>query len=385
MAATIDKREIYLDNAATTSVYPEVIEAMSECLRSNFGNPSALYRLGDSSKLALTEARGMIAKTLGCSPDEIYFTSGGSESDNWAIKGIAEAYSSKGKHIITTAIEHKAILKSCKWLEDHGFEVSYVEPDSRGYIHLNSIRSLIRDDTILVSVMTANNEIGTLQPIEFIGKLCEEHGIIFHTDAVQAYGHINMNVNDLHVSMLSASAHKFHGPKGVGFLYVKDGVKLPSLIHGGGQEGGLRAGTENVPGIVGMSVAAQLSQENILRGEDVCTSSVRDYFVNKVFEEISDVSLNGSLVSRLPNNVSFSFKGISAQSAVTLLSEMGIYCSAGSACNNGDPNPSHVLMAIGKTAEEAQSTLRFSLDEQTTKEDVDYAIKMIKTVVELLR
>lgn len=385
MTAVVEKRQIYLDNAATTSVYPEVIEIMSDCLRDNYGNPSTLYSIGDTARLLVSDARDAIAKTLGCLPGEIYFTSGGSESDNWVIKGIADAYRYKGRHIITTSIEHKAILKSCNWLEKHGFEVSYIEPDDRGYIKPESVESLIRDDTILVSVMMANNEIGTIEPIGIIGEICEEHGVLFHTDAVQAYGHININVDDLHVSLLSASGHKFHGPKGIGFLYVRNGISMPSFINGGGQENGLRAGTENVPGIVGMGVAAQLSNENVLRGVDVQTASVRDYFINKVLEDISGASLNGTLLNRLPNNISFSFKGINASTAVGLLSEMGVFCSAGSACNNGDPKPSHVLTAIGKTEQEAQSTLRFSIDESTTKDDVDYAVKMIKTVVELLR
>lgn len=385
MTAVVEKRQIYLDNAATTSVYPEVIEIMSDCLRDNYGNPSTLYSIGDTARLLVSDARDAIAKTLGCLPDEIYFTSGGSESDNWVIKGIADAYRYKGRHIITTSIEHKAILKSCNWLEKHGFEVSYIEPDDRGYIKPESVESLIRDDTILVSVMMANNEIGTIEPIGIIGEICEEHGVLFHTDAVQAYGHININVDDLHVSLLSASGHKFHGPKGIGFLYIRNGISMPSFISGGGQENGLRAGTENVPGIVGMGVAAQLSNENVLRGVDVQTASVRDYFINKVLEDISGASLNGTLLNRLPNNISFSFKGINASTAVGLLSEMGVFCSAGSACNNGDPKPSHVLTAIGKTEQEAQSTLRFSIDESTTKDDVDYAVKMIKTAVELLR
>lgn len=385
MTAVVEKRQIYLDNAATTSVYPEVIEIMSDCLRDNYGNPSTLYSIGDTARLLVSDARDAIAKTLGCLPGEIYFTSGGSESDNWVIKGIADAYRYKGRHIITTSIEHKAILKSCNWLEKHGFEVSYIEPDDRGYIKPESVESLIRDDTILVSVMMANNEIGTIEPIGIIGEICEEHGVLFHTDAVQAYGHININVDDLHVSLLSASGHKFHGPKGIGFLYIRNGISMPSFISGGGQENGLRAGTENVPGIVGMGVAAQLSNENVLRGVDVQTASVRDYFINKVLEDISGASLNGTLLNRLPNNISFSFKGINASTAVGLLSEMGVFCSAGSACNNGDPKPSHVLTAIGKTEQEAQSTLRFSIDESTTKDDVDYAVKMIKTAVELLR
>jgi len=379
----MEKREVYLDNAATTAVHPEVIEAMTLCLKNNYGNPSSMYRYGDIARTQINEAREKIAQTLGCLPSEIYFTSGGSESDNWVIKGVAQKLESYGKHIITTAIEHKAILKSSKWLERQGFEVDYVQPDERGYIIPADIEALIRDDTILVSVMTANNEIGTLQPIAEIGKICEEHGVLFHTDAVQAYGHIKMNVEDLHVSLLSASGHKFHGPKGVGFLYMKNGVNLPPLIHGGGQERGLRAGTENVPGIVGMGVAAKIANDTLNSGQYI--ASLRDHFIERVINEFSGVKLNGSLINRLPNNVSFSFDKIGAQSAVALLAEMGVYCSAGSACNNGDPDPSHVLTAIGLTKDEAQSTLRFTLSQYTMMEDIDYTVEMLKTVLELLR
>ena len=380
----MERREVYLDNAATTSVHPDVIEKMTQALQ-DYGNPSALYRYGDTARFSVNESREIIAKTLGCSPVEIYFTSGGSESDNWAIKGIASAYANKGKHIITTQIEHKAILKSCEYLESQGFEITYLQPDNEGIISPESVLEEIRDDTILVSVMTANNEIGTTEPIAEIGRICEEHGVLFHTDAVQAYGHLMLNVDDLHVSLLSASGHKFHGPKGVGFLYVRNGISMPSFIHGGGQENGRRAGTENVPGIVGMGCAARLADERMLTNSYSYVTVNRDYFIEQIFKQIEDVSLNGSLISRLPNNVNITFKGIAAQSAVGLLSDMGVYCSAGSACNNGDPNPSHVLTAIGKSPEEAQSTLRFTLDEDTSKEDIDYAVHMIKTIVDLLR
>lgn len=380
----MERREVYLDNAATTSVHPDVIEKMTQALQ-DYGNPSALYRYGDTARFSVNESREIIAKTLGCSPVEIYFTSGGSESDNWAIKGIASAYANKGKHIITTQIEHKAILKSCEYLESQGFEITYLQPDNEGIISPESVLEEIRDDTILVSVMTANNEIGTTEPIAEIGRICEEHGVLFHTDAVQAYGHLMLNVDDLHVSLLSASGHKFHGPKGVGFLHVRNGISMPSFIHGGGQENGRRAGTENVPGIVGMGCAARLADERMLTNSYSYVTVNRDYFIEQIFKQIEDVSLNGSLISRLPNNVNITFKGVAAQSAVGLLSDMGVYCSAGSACNNGDPNPSHVLMAIGKSPEEAQSTLRFTLDEDTSKEDIDYAVHMIKTIVDLLR
>ena len=382
----MDKKEVYLDNAATTKPYTEVMDAVYNCLRDSWGNPSSLYQIGFDAKEMIQDAREKIARTLGCLPEEIYFTSGGSESDNWALKMIAHEYQVYGRHIITSTIEHKAILKSCRWLQKQGFDISYVEPDERGYINPKDIQELLRDDTILVSIMTANNEIGTIQPIKEIGDICKEHGVLFHTDAVQAYGHIRMNVNNLGVQLLSASGHKFGGPKGVGFLYVKNGVDLIPYIHGGGQERMVRAGTENVPGIVGMGIAADRSDMMItLHDNDLYIEGLRDHFIERIIHEISGVKLNGSLINRLPNNVNFTFEGVGAQSAVQLLSDMGVYCSAGSACNNGDPSPSHVLTAIGLTKDEAQSSLRFSLGVDTTKEDVDYAIDMIKLVVDMLR
>lgn len=382
----MDKREVYLDNAATTKPYTEVMDAVYNCLRDSWGNPSSLYQIGFDAKELIQDAREKIARTLGCLPEEIYFTSGGSESDNWALKMIAHEYQVYGRHIITSTIEHKAILKSCRWLQKQGFDISYVEPDERGYINPKDIQELLRDDTILVSIMTANNEIGTIQPIKEIGDICKEHGVLFHTDAVQAYGHIRMNVNNLGVQLLSASGHKFGGPKGVGFLYVKNGVDLIPYIHGGGQERMVRAGTENVPGIVGMGIAADRSDMMItLHDNDLYIEGLRDHFIERIIHEISGVKLNGSLINRLPNNVNFTFEGVGAQSAVQLLSDMGVYCSAGSACNNGDPSPSHVLTAIGLTKDEAQSSLRFSLGVDTTKDDVDYAIDMIKLVVDMLR
>ena len=382
----MDKKEVYLDNAATTKPYLEVTEAVYNCLRDSWGNPSSLYEIGYDAKQMIQDAREKIARTLGCLPEEIYFTSGGSESDNWALKMIAHEYQVYGRHIITSTIEHKAILKSCRWLCKQGFDISYVEPDERGYVNPKDIQDLLRDDTILVSIMTANNEIGTIQPIKEIGTICKEHGVLFHTDAVQAYGHVGMNVNDLGVQLLSASGHKFGGPKGVGFLYVKNGVDIIPYIHGGGQERVLRAGTENVPGIVGMGIAANKNDMMItLHDTDLYIEGLRDHFIERIIHEISGVKLNGSLINRLPNNVNFTFEGVGAQSAVQLLSDMGVYCSAGSACNNGDPSPSHVLTAIGLTKDEAQSSLRFSLGVDTTKEDVDYAIDMIKLVVDMLR
>lgn len=382
----MDKKEVYLDNAATTKPYREVVDAMDDCLRNSWGNPSSMYTLGNNARNEVLKARERIATTLGCLPSEIYFTSGGSESDNWAIKMIAHEYQIYGKHIITSAIEHKAILRACRWLQKQGFDVSYVEPDERGYINPRDIEELLRDDTILVSIMTANNEIGTIQPIKEIGRICKEHGVLFHTDAVQAYGHIRMDVNKLGVQMLSASGHKFGGPKGVGFLYVNKDVDLVPYIDGGGQEYGKRAGTENVPGIVGMGIAAEMNNMMIkLHDTDLYVEGLRDHFIERVIHEIPKVKLNGSLINRLPNNVNFLFDGVAAQSAVQLLSDMGVYCSAGSACNNGDPAPSHVLTAIGLTPDNAQSSLRFSIGVDTTKEDVDYAIDMLKLVVDMLR
>ena len=380
------KKEVYLDNAATTKMYPEVIAKMVDVLNNEYGNPSANYQLGVQGSSLINESREIIAGTLGCQPNEIYFTSGGTESDNWAIKGIAEAYSYKGRHIITSTIEHKAVLKTCSWLESRGYEVTYIEPDERGVIRPESVRNAIRDDTILVSIMTANNEIGTIQPIKEIGQICKNAGVFFHTDAVQAYGHIKIDINKLSISMLSASGHKFGGPKGIGFLVVREGINLPSYIHGGGQEHGLRAGTENVPGIVGMGVAAKIANEKlIIHGTDLYIQGIRDHFIESIINKIPDVKLNGSLLTRLPNNINFTFKGVGANSAVQLLAEMGIYCSAGSACNNGDQTPSHVLTAIGLTKDEAWSSLRFTISEDTTIEDVDYAVEIIKTVAELLR
>ena len=381
-----EKREVYLDNAATTKPYREVVDAVTNCVENLWGNPSSMYQIGDDARNAVTDARSKIAATLGCLPSEIRFTSGGTESDNWVIKGIADGYLTHGKHIITTAIEHKAILKSCRQLEKRGFEIDYIEPDERGYINPEDVRKLIRDDTILVSVIMANNEIGTTQPIKEIGSICHERGVLFHTDAVQAYGHIKINVDEMNIDMLSASGHKFHGPKGIGFLYVRNGIRLMPYINGGGQESGTRAGTENVPGIVGMGIAAQIADMGLtIHSTDMYLQGLRDYFIEKVIGEIPKVHLNGSLVNRLPNNINFTFYGVAAQSAVTLLSEMGVYCSAGSACNNGDPTPSHVLTAIGVTPDDAQSSLRFTLSEDTTQDDVDYAVNMIKLVVDMLR
>ena len=371
--------EIYMDNAATTAIAPEVIDVMTKVMQ-QYGNPSAIYQRGTEAYTIVEDARRQIAETLNCSPDEIHFTSGGSESDNWAIKGIAEAYSCYGKHIITTSIEHKAILNSCHWLEKHGYEITYVDPDERGMINPTDIERAIRDDTILVSVMAANNEIGTMEPTDAIGNICRQYGVLFHTDAVQAYGHIALDVQKQHIDLLSASGHKFHGPKGVGFLYVRKDVDLPSFIHGGGQENGLRAGTENVLGIAGMGEAARLANERVQNYTFQQMIEVRDYMIRNLLINCKGSTLNGSATLRLPNNVNMTFPGLDSSSALVMLSDMGICASAGSACNNGDPKPSHVLTAIGKTKKEAASTLRFTIGEETTKEDVDFVVSALRMI-----
>lgn len=371
--------EIYMDNAATTAIAPEVIDVMTKVMQ-QYGNPSAIYQRGTEAYTIVEDARRQIAETLNCSPDEIHFTSGGSESDNWVIKGIADAYSCYGKHIITTSIEHKAILNSCHWLEKHGYEITYVDPDERGMINPTDIEQAIRDDTILVSVMAANNEIGTMEPIDAIGNICRQYGVLFHTDAVQAYGHIALDVQKQHIDLLSASGHKFHGPKGVGFLYVRKDVDLPSFIHGGGQENGLRAGTENVLGIAGMGEAARLANERVQNYAFQQMIEVRDYMIRNLLINCKGSTLNGSATLRLPNNVNMTFPGLDSSSALVMLSDMGICASAGSACNNGDPKPSHVLTAIGKTKKEAASTLRFTIGEETTKEDVDFVVSALRMI-----
>ena len=371
--------EIYMDNAATTAIAPEVIDVMTKVMQ-QYGNPSAIYQRGTEAYTIVEDARRQIAETLNCSPDEIHFTSGGSESDNWVIKGIADAYSCYGKHIITTSIEHKAILNSCHWLEKHGYEITYVDPDERGMINPTDIEQAIRDDTILVSVMTANNEIGTMEPTDAIGNICRQYGVLFHTDAVQAYGHIALDVQKQHIDLLSASGHKFHGPKGVGFLYVRKDVDLPSFIHGGGQENGLRAGTENVLGIAGMGEAARLANERVQNYAFQQMIEVRDYMIRNILINCKDSVLNGSAILRLPNNINMTFPGLDSSSALVMLSDMGICASAGSACNNGDPKPSHVLTAIGKTKKEAASTLRFTIGEETTKEDVDFVVSALRMI-----
>ena len=378
------KKTIYLDNAATTKTRPEVVEAMLPYFTEFYGNPSSIYSFSDEPKKAVVAGREAIAKSIGAKTNELYFTGGGSESDNWALKATAEAYKSKGNHIITSKIEHHAILHTCEWLENHGFEVSYIDVDENGVLKLDELKKAIRPTTILISVMFANNEIGTIQPIKEIGEIAKEHGILFHTDAVQAYGHVPINVDDFNIDMMSASGHKINGPKGIGFLYIRTGVKIRSFIHGGAQERKRRAGTENVPGIVGFGKAAEIAAAN-MEERIKYESELRDYLMDRVIAEIPYARINGSRENRLPNNANFSFQFIEGESMLIMLDDKGICGSSGSACTSGSLDPSHVLLAIGLPHEIAHGSLRLTLSEETTKEDIDYTVDSLKAIVARLR
>ena len=375
---------IYLDNAATTKTAPEVVDAMLPYFSEYYGNASTIYSLGAESKKAMDHARQTIADSLGAKPEEIYFTAGGSESDNWALKATAEAYASKGKHIITTKIEHHAILHTCGYLEKRGFEITYLNVDRDGLISLDELKAAIRPDTILISVMFANNEIGTIEPIAEIGEIAKEHGVLFHTDAVQAYAQVPINVDEMHIDMLSASGHKLNGPKGIGFLYIRKGVKIRSFVHGGAQERSRRAGTENIPGIVGLGAAV----ERAMRIMDTKTrkeSELRDYLIGRLENEIPHCWLNGHRTKRLPNNINFSFLFIEGESMLIMLDMKGICASSGSACTSGSLDPSHVLLAIGLKHEEAHGSLRLTLSEESTKEEMDIVAEEVKKIVQRLR
>lgn len=375
---------IYLDNAATTNVSEEVFEAMKPYFCEQYSNPSAVYSFAGQSMKAVDEARANIAELIGAQPNEIYFTAGGSESDNWAIKAAAEANVKKGKHIITSTIEHHAVLHTCQYLEKQGFEVTYVNVDEYGVVKLDELEAAIRPDTILITIMAANNEIGTIQPLKEIGELAKKHDILFHTDAVQAYGHIPLNVDELNIDMLSASGHKFHGPKGIGFLYIRKGVRIGSFIHGGAQERSRRAGTLNTPGIVGVGAAAAQAARTLdenLKKE----TQLRDYLIKRVLEEIPYSRLNGDPVKRLPGNANFCFRFIEGESLLILLDQKGICASSGSACTSGSLDPSHVLLAIGLPHEIAHGSLRLTLSENTSKEDIDFTVDELKKIVERLR
>lgn len=375
---------IYMDHAATTAVRPEVLDAMLPYFTEKFGNPSGVYTFASRNKDVINVARDIIADSLGAKPEEIYFTGGGSESDNWALKAAAEAFQDKGKHIITTRIEHHAILHTCQYLEKRGFDVTYLDVDEKGMVDPDRLESAIRPDTILISVMAANNEIGTIEPISRIGAIAHEHGILFHTDAVQAYGQIPLDVNAMNIDMLSSSGHKLNGPEGIGFLYIRSEIKLGSFIHGGQQERGRRAGTENVPGIVGMGKAAELamlSMEDRMKQE----TDIRDHMIHRILSEIPYSRLNGHDKDRLPNNVNVSFQFVEGETILIMLDMAGICASAGSACTSGSVDPSHVLTAIGLPKEISHGAVRLTLGYENTMDEADAVVDNLKRIVENLR
>lgn len=375
---------IYLDNAATTKTAPEVVEAMLPYFAECYGNPSAIYSAGSSGKKAINQARRAIAGVIGARQEEIYFTAGGTEADNWAIKAIAESYGHRGKHIITTKIEHHAILHTCEYLEKQGYEVTYLDVDRDGILDLKALEAAIRPDTILLSIMFANNEIGTIEPIGEIGAIAKARGILFHTDAVQAFGQIPINVDEMNIDLLSASAHKLNGPKGIGMLYIRSGVKISSFLHGGAQERNRRAGTENVPGIVGFAAAASRAQR-MMEGKIRREQELRDYLIRRIEEEIPYCILNGHREKRLPGNVNFSFRFIEGESLLIMLDMKGVCASSGSACTSGALDPSHVLLAIGLKHEEAHGSLRMTLSEENTRQELDTVVEHLKEIVKKLR
>ena len=375
---------IYLDNAATTRTAPEVVEAMIPYFTEMYGNPSAIYSLGSAGKKAINEARRTIAGAVGAKPEEIYFTAGGTEADNWAVKAAAESRGAEGKHIITTKIEHHAVLHTCAYLEKKGYEVTYLDVDGDGLVDVRALKAAIRPDTILISVMFANNEIGTIEPIREIGSLAREHGILFHTDAVQAFGQVPIDVEEMNIDMLSASAHKLNGPKGTGMLYIRSDVKIRSFVHGGAQERNRRAGTENVPGIVGFAAAVRRAQR-IMEEKARKERELRDYLIGRIEREIPYCRLNGHRDKRLPGNVNISFQFIEGESLLIMLDMRGVCASSGSACTSGSLDPSHVLLAIGLKHEEAHGSLRMTLSEENTKEELDQVVGHLKEIVQRLR
>ncbi len=375
-------RNVYLDNAATTKIKKEVLDAMMPYLTDLYGNPSANYSFAKDVRKRIEHARKQVAELINCAPGEVYFTSGGTESDNWAIKIIAEKCAKSGRHIITTKIEHHAVLNAVQWLEKKEFEITYLGVDSKGLIDLDELEKSIRPDTVLISIMAANNEIGTIQPIDKIGKIARSHNIFFHTDAVQAFGHIPIDVKKMKIDLLSASGHKIHGPKGIGILYVKSGVDIEPFIHGGAQENGRRGGTYNVPGIIGMGQAAEIAKIALNNDQTV---KMRDYFIGRILDEIPNSLLNGDPKRRLPNNINVRFDGVDTESLLVMLDQYGIYASVGSACTTGQVEPSHVLTAIGLTSEQAHNSLRLSISDETSKSDADYVTHILKEVVCRLR
>ncbi|PXV96012.1 cysteine desulfurase [Lachnotalea glycerini] len=375
---------IYLDNAATTQLDENVFEEMKPYFVEHYGNPSSVYSIASESKKAIDIARERVANSIGAEVSEIYFTNGGTESDNWAIKGIAENYVNKGKHIITTKIEHHAVLHTCEYLEKQGYEITYLNVDEDGLVNIEELEKSIRPDTILISIMFANNEIGTIEPIKEIGEIAKKHNIIFHTDAVQAFGHVPIHVNEMNIDLLSASGHKVNGPKGIGFLYIRKNIKLKSFIHGGAQERQRRAGTENVPGIVGLGAAAKIACDNMEERAKHLIKQ-RDYLMEQIEKNVDYIRLNGHRTKRLPNNVNFCFRFIEGESLLISLDMEGICASSGSACTSGSLDPSHVLLAIGLPHEIAHGSLRLTLSHNTTKEELDFVVEQLKDIVNRLR
>lgn len=380
----MDKKIIYMDNAATTPVKPEVLDAMLPYFTEKFGNPSSIYSISSQNKKDITTARETIAKAINTDTANIYFTAGGSESDNWALKATAEAYSNKGRHIITSKIEHHAILHTCDYLEKRGYNITYIDVDENGIVDLKQLEEAIRPDTILISIMFANNEIGTIEPIAEIGKIAKEHGVLFHTDAVQAFTQVPIDVEEMNIDMLSVSGHKINGPKGIGFLYIRKGVKIRSFVHGGAQERSRRAGTENVPGIIGLAKATEIAVGN-MKERTAKEIEVRNHIIERVMNEIPYTRLNGDRERRLPNNINFSFQFIEGESMLIMLDSFGICASSGSACTSGALDPSHVLLAIGLSHEIAHGSLRLTISEDTTMEDADFVVDKLKGIVERLR
>ncbi len=375
---------IYLDNAATTRTAPEVVEAMLPYFTEYYGNAGSIYRLGTRSKKAIIQAKETIAETLNAQPNEIYFTAGGSESDNWALKAVYEAYADRGRHIITSRIEHHAVLNTCEYLEKLGASVTYLDVDENGIVDVEQLTKAIRPDTILISIMYANNEIGTIQPVKEIGEIADRHGILFHTDAVQVYGQLPVDVKECHIDLLSASGHKFNGPKGVGFLYIGKKAKIRSFIHGGQQERGRRAGTENVAGIVGMETAVKRAYR-IMEEKTAKETELRDYLTDRIIQEIPGARLNGHPVKRLPGNVNISFESIEGETVLIMLDMKGICASGGSACTTGALDPSHVLLALGQPPELARGALRMTLGEENTKEEMDIVVQELKRIIGSIR
>ena len=381
----MEKRRLYMDYSATTPVKKEVLDEMMPYFTENFGNASSFHTFGREAKTALDKARGQVANLINAKPNEIYFTAGGTESDNWAIEGVAFAHRSKGNHIITSKIEHHGILHICEYLEKHhGFEVTYLDVDAEGRVKIDELEKAIKDTTILISIMFANNEIGTIQPIKEIGEIAKKHNVLFHTDAVQAAGNVPIDVKELNVDLMSMSSHKIYGPKGIGALYIKTGTKLHSFVHGGAQERRRRAGTENMPSIVGYGKAAELAKTNMDEHIERLTS-LRTKLIDGILEKIPYTRVNGSLENRLPGNVNFSFEFIEGEGILLMLDMLGIAASSGSACTSGSLDPSHVLMAIGLPHEIAHGSLRLSIGDFTTEEDIDYIIEKLPAVIERLR